>query len=182
MPPPAWPSTNLGPEGPCLVEAVVVTGLLRQQIGVAVVGGGTEAVAGRAVDADADEVRCGLVGVGLRLLGLGRVGAEDRRDVNADVFQDRAGGRDAADVAAGAGVWHPGRRGIHALCGEHVEGGVGRRAGIGGVEERRGPVGEGDARVAVAVGQEIPEAVGDRHAVAVTIDARQGGEDIGRGV
>ena len=194
------------------LEPVVPARLVRQQVGhrgrrrvglpeLHALGVGAERVALGAVHADADVVRdLGVlerVRVGVQLLVFRRPGPEHLGDVDRGVLQLLVGRGHLADVAAGPGVRHPGRRGDgvrrHRVRRggrrnrrvDHARVGVvaGARRALG-VEDRVGPVGERARRVGV-LGRVVVVglvAVGDRHAVPVAVQAGERGQDVVAGV
>ena len=103
------------------IEAVVAAGLIRQQVGLAVVCGLSRArrPAAQWTAMPTKSVNARF-GIGQELRVLRRVGAEHLRDVERVVLQHDIRGRDHADVAAGAGVRHPGRRRVVAVGSQHV--------------------------------------------------------------
>jgi hypothetical protein len=128
-----------------------------------------------------EEIRLGLGRIALRLLGFRRTGAEHRRDVEPDILEFDIGHREGTDIAAGAGERDP-RRGVGlAALVDHLRGEIGlrlpRKCG-----ERIRPIGEGGHAVGRPVRIEIAQAVADRYAEFVAIDAGQRGQDIDRGM
>ena len=113
--------------------------------------------------------------------------AEDLRHVavgaRAGVLEHDVRARDRAEVAAGAGVGHPrGRRrsGLARVAVDHV-----RQPSAGGVPSestRSVQYLKADAEGARAVVLEVAVGVGDRLAVAIGVEAREGAEDAARGV
>ena len=163
------------------VEAAVAAGLVRQQIGLAVVRRRAERRALRAVDADADEV-------GERLARIRR----RPRSPRASRRRTRSGCRSPCS----RGWCSPSRRrrsrSPARVYGTHGAGailpfsliisGVVSVGAAGRVEERRRPVGERDAGAGRAVGLEVAEAVRDRLAHPVGVDAGERRQDAGRRV
>src|SRR6202011_1323170 len=103
------------------------------------------------------------------------------RDVDRGVFENGVRGRDRADVATGARERDPGRGRVLAGRGQHVGGGVGGRSGAD-IEDRRRPISEGDSGTRIPCWREVFEAVGNGYPVTVAVDARQGRQDVSRGV
>ena len=192
------------------LEPAVPARLVRQQVGhrgrrrvrlpeLHALGVGAERVALGAVHADADVVRdLGVlerIRVGVELLVFGRPWAEYLGDVDRGVLQLLVGRGHLADVAAGPGVGHPGRRGHGVRRGGVRRGGRRDRRidharvrvvpgvrGPGRVEDGIGPVGEGARRVGGPVRVVGLVAVGDRHAVPVAVQAGERGQDVVAGV
>ena len=103
------------------------------------------------------------------------------RYIDGGVFQDRVRHRNRAEIAAGAvngiqGAACYGR--LRSACC------IGYRSARQGWtdQERSRPIGKRHSRIAVAVRQEITEAVADRNAVPVAVHAGQCGQDIRGGV
>ncbi len=156
-----------------------------------------DAAARRAVHRHADVVR-GFrvlegVGVGGELLRLRRVGAEDLRDVDRRVLELDVRRADRADVAPGSRERHPrgGRRRVRLRSRarrrrrrrrvDHRRIGVVARARRARrVEDRVGPVGERASRIRSPVRVERPEAVRDRHPLAVAVKTGQRCQDVVR--
>ena len=154
--------------------------LVGQQVGHPAVGADRRPV--RAVHGQAHEVGLGLVrqlGV-LGLLGLGRVGPVDQRDVRQGVLQLGVGRRHRAEVAARPGVGHPRRRGVLALRGDQrVVAVADRGAGRGVVvHDRVGPVRERAGRVGGPARRVVVVLVRDRHALVAAVQAGLGGHDV----
>ena len=158
-------------------EPRVAAGLIGEDVRPASVGGRTKSEARSTMYPYSHEVGEGLTGVGRHFEGLGGAGTKDRGNVCGDVLEDRVGGGDCPEVATSAGEGYPGRRGVLASSGDHVELCVSRRRGRR-VEDGVGPVGEGDSKAARAAGVEVAEAVGDWDAVLVGVDPGQSREDV----
>ena len=80
------------------------------------------------MDDDPLEIGDRLVVIVLRLHGLRRIGTEHVVDVAGDVLEFDVGDRECADVAAGTGEGHPGRRGGLAALIEHLRQPVGHQS------------------------------------------------------
>ncbi len=121
------------------------------------------------MDRDAHEVggRQGAVGDVLIVFRRGRT--EDIVDVAGGVLELDIGHRECADVAAGAGKWHPGRRMDLAALIDHLRN---RRDA-----QIVGPIGEG-AREARTGAVEVENRIADRHAHLFAIDTRERGQDV----
>ncbi len=164
------------------VVAGIASRLVRQEVRPAVVRARAEPCAGGAVNGDPDEVREGKIRVRLEFSVLGGRVSEDLGDVEGGVLEHGVGRGDRPDAAAGARVGHPRGRRVLPVGRQHVEGAVRRRRRQRRIEQRVGPVGERDAGVRGAVRQEVAEAVRDRDAHPVAVDAGQRGQDVGRRV
>src|SRR5438270_10537394 len=131
------------------------------------------------MDANTNEVSECLPRIVLHLLRLWRACPEYCWDIGGDVLKNYVRRRYSTKVAASPSVGHPRRWGVHTLSGKHVI----RRVGWCGrawVENRVGPVGKRNARVAGAIWIKVAEAVADRHPVAVSVHTGKRGQDIGR--
>jgi hypothetical protein len=121
------------------------------------------------MDRDAHEVggRQGAVGDVLVVLSRGRT--EDIVDIAGGVLELDIGHREGADIAAGAGKWHPGRRMHLAALIDHLR--------DGGNAQVVGPIGEGAGEIRAAA-VEIKNRIADRHAHLLAVDPRERGQDV----
>jgi len=154
-------------------EPGVAIGFIGQQVWAGACGSGAEFGTLGAMHADADEIRESLTGIGEDFGCFRRTGTEDSRDVDSRVFQDGVGSGHGTKIAASACVRYPRSRGDLAELIDHF----GR--GIGGTRSRikqgRGPIRERDSGTRGAGGSEVAEAIRDRLAHAVGVDASERG-------
>src|SRR2546421_1937534 len=130
------------------------------------------------MDANSNEIGERLTRIILDLLCLWRIGPEYRWNVYTGILEDRVRRGNRANVAAGTGVWHPRCRRVLARGCQHIELCIGWRR-CRGVEKRRGPVSEGNSKIACAIRVEIAEAVTDWYTVTIAVDTCQRCQNIG---
>src|SRR5260370_36090636 len=145
------------------------------------IGSGAHRISLCAMDANTDEVSERLPWIGCHLLRLWRVRSEYCWDIGGSILKHHVRCRNPAEVTASTSELHPRRRCVRAISCKHVELCVGgsRR---GWVENRIGPIGEGNAEVARAIGIKVAEAVAYWHTMAISVDTCKRGQDIRFGV
>src|SRR5215469_3752602 len=129
------------------------------------------------MDGNSEKVGLRLGRIRMRLLGLRRVRAENRRDVEADILELDVRHREGAHIAAGAGERDPWSGMYLAPLVNHLWGGVRYRlSGEGG--NGVGPVGKGRHAIGAAVRVEVAQAVADRDTELVAVDTSQRSENV----